>query len=146
MQLNKFTDFAVRLLMYLTQSQDQLNTIAQAAQALQVSENHLVKITHFMSKQGWVISTRGRGGGISIAAETLDLPLGEMIRILENDEKVVDCLHPHACILRFNCQLKGVLDQALEQFYQHLNQYTLKDAFVKGKSHQSTHAIEILNI
>lgn len=59
MQLNKFTDFGLRLLMYLLQPSDDVVTIAQAAHVLKISENHLVKVTHFMAKQGWIISTRG---------------------------------------------------------------------------------------
>lgn len=127
MQLNKFSDFGLRLLMYLLQPRDELATIAQAAQDLKISENHLVKVTHFMSKQGWIISTRGKGGGIRLAEHAYELPIGELVRTLEHDEKAVNCLEP-ACVLRFSCGLKSVLDQALEQFYQHLNSYQLKDA------------------
>ncbi|KAF7276614.1 hypothetical protein GWI33_010028 [Rhynchophorus ferrugineus] len=127
MQLNKFSDFGLRLLMYLLQPSEQLVTIAEAARALKISENHLVKVTHFMAKQGWIISTRGKGGGIRLAPDAFDLPIGEIIRTLENDKKVINCLEP-ACVLRFSCSLKSILDQALEQFYQHLNQYQLKDA------------------
>lgn len=127
MQLNKFSDFGLRLLMYLLQPSETLVTIAQAAKALQVSENHLVKVTHFMAKQGWIISTRGKGGGIRLAPSAYQLPIGEIIRTLEHDEKAVNCLEP-ACVLRFSCGLKSVLDDALEQFYQHLNQYQLQDA------------------
>lgn len=127
MQLNKFTDYGLRLLMYLLQPSDGVVTIAQAAHVLKISENHLVKVTHFMAKQGWIISTRGKGGGIRLAPQALMLPIGEIVRTLEHDEKAINCLEP-ACVLRFSCGLKSVLDQALEQFYQHLNQYQLQDA------------------
>jgi Rrf2 family nitric oxide-sensitive transcriptional repressor len=127
MQLTKFTDYGLRLLIYLLQPSDGLRTITQAACVLQVSENHLVKVTHFMVKQGWLISTRGKGGGIRLAPQALSLPLGEMVRCLEHDQQIVNCSQP-ACALRVNCGLNGILDQALEQFYQHLNQYQLQDA------------------
>lgn len=135
MQLNKFTDFGLRLLMLLSQPSNDLMTIAQAAHLLQISENHLIKITHFMAKQGWIISTRGKGGGIRIATSSFDLKLGEIIRVFENNTSVVNCDQP-ACVLRFSCTLKGLLDQALEQFYQYLNQFTLKDA-LKASVHMS---------
>ena len=127
MQLNKFSDFGLRLLMFLLQPSPELVTIAQAARALQISENHLVKVTHFMAKKGWIISTRGKGGGIRLAPDTYTLPIGEIIRTLEHDEKAVNCIEP-ACVLRFSCGLKSVLDEALEHFYQYLNQYQLQDA------------------
>lgn len=126
MQLNKFTDFGLRLLMLLAQPRNDLMTIAQAAKLLQVSENHLIKITHFMAKQGWIISTRGKGGGIRIAPTTHELRLGDMVRILENSPSVVNCNEP-ACVLRFACTLKSILDQALAAFYQYLNQFQFKD-------------------
>ena len=67
-----------------------------------------------MAKQGWIISTRGKGGGIRLAPSAYQLPIGEIIRTLEHDEKAVNCLEP-ACVLRFSCGLKSVLDDALEQ-------------------------------
>ncbi len=54
MQLNKFTDYALRILMYVSQPKALPHTIAELAQALQVSENHLMKIVHFMAKQQWM--------------------------------------------------------------------------------------------
>ncbi|KAA8733269.1 Rrf2 family transcriptional regulator [Acinetobacter qingfengensis] len=150
MQLNKFTDYGLRLLMYLLQPSDELVTIAEAARALKISENHLVKVTHFMAKQGWLISTRGKGGGIRLAPKALDLPIGEIVRTLEHDQKAINCLEP-ACVLRFSCGLKSVLDQALEQFYRYLNQYQLRDALhhpviYSLTKDQNTSAIDIVQI
>ena len=141
MQLNKFTDYGLRLLIYLLQPSDGLLTITQAAHALQISENHLVKVTHFMVKQGWVISIRGKGGGIRIAPQALTLPIGEMVRCLQHDQKTVNCLEP-ACTLRFSCGLKSLLDQALEQFYQYLNQYQLQDALQNPVLFSLNHSTE----
>ena len=66
MQLNKFTDYALRILMYISQPRDTPYTIAEIARDLYVSQNHLMKIVHFMSKQDWIIATRGKGGGIRL--------------------------------------------------------------------------------
>ena len=158
MQLNKFSDYGLRLLMFLLQpskdaSSNGLMTIAQAASALKISENHLVKVRHFMVKQGWIISTRGKGGGIRLAPEAYTLALGDIVRILEHDQKAVNCLEP-ACALRFSCGLKPLLDQALEQFYQHLNGFQLRDALhqpvlyslTKDASLERTNTNEIASI
>ncbi|HMY27937.1 MAG: Rrf2 family transcriptional regulator [Moraxellaceae bacterium] len=128
MQLNKFTDYGLRLLMYLIKSSDQLHTIAQVAHDLHISENHLVKVSHFLAQQGWIISTRGKGGGIRIHPEAMYLSIGEVIRTLEHDEKVIDCLGIE-CNLRRDCHLNSLFPLAIEQFYQYLNQYQLKDAW-----------------
>ncbi|CAB1218614.1 RrF2 family transcriptional regulator [Acinetobacter bouvetii] len=124
MQLNKFTDYALRILMYIAQPRDMPYTIAEIAQDLHVSQNHLVKIVHFMGKQDWLITTRGKGGGIRLNPQALELNLGQIVRILQGENQIVECNTP-PCVLRSKCGLKGILDQALEQFYLSLDQYSL---------------------
>lgn len=122
MQLTKFTDYGLRILLYLSPQRDELYTIAELADNLHVSQNHLVKIVHFMAKQHWLITTRGKGGGIRLSPETLNLPLGEIVRTLQNTPHIINCDNP-VCVLRPQCRLKGVLEAALEQFYASLNQH-----------------------
>lgn len=126
MQLNKFTDYGLRILMYVARPQDTPYTIAQIAEDLQVSQNHLVKIVHFMAKQQWIITSRGKGGGIRLSPTIFNQPLGEIVRILQGNVSIVECNEP-PCVLRDHCGLKGILDQAMQEFYQHLNRYTLED-------------------
>lgn len=126
MQLNKFTDYGLRILIHIAQPREQLYTIPELAEYFQISQNHLVKIVHFMAKQQFIITTRGKYGGLQIHPNALTMPLGEIIRILQDDPPIVNCAEP-PCILRPTCGLKSVLDQALLQFYYSLNQYTLAD-------------------
>lgn len=126
MQMNKFTDYALRILMYISRPSEVPYTIAEIATNLNVSQNHLVKIVHFMGKQEWIITTRGKGGGIKLNPQSLNLKLGNIVRILQGDHQIVEC-HQPPCVLRIRCGLKGILDEALEQFYQSLDQYQLKD-------------------
>lgn len=126
MQLNKFTDYALRILMYISLPRDTPYTIAEIAQDLNVSQNHLVKIVHFMGKQDWLITTRGKGGGLRLNPVILEFRLGHIVRILQGDAQIVECNTP-PCVLRSRCGLKGILDQAVEQFYQSLDQYTVVD-------------------
>ncbi|MBP7783337.1 Rrf2 family transcriptional regulator [Acinetobacter faecalis] len=126
MQLNKFTDYALRILLYIAQPRDMPYTIAEIAEDLHVPKNHLVKIVHFMGQHDWIITTRGKGGGIRLNPQALNSQLGEIVRILQGDHQIVECNTP-PCVLRSKCGLKGILDQALEQFYISLNQYTLND-------------------
>ncbi|NNP72031.1 transcriptional regulator [Acinetobacter defluvii] len=147
MQLNKFTDYALRLVLYTAQPRDTPYTIAEIAKDLKVSENHLVKIVHFMAKQGWLITTRGKGGGIRLNPEVSTLRLGAMVRILQGEAPIVECNTP-PCVLRRRCGLKGILDNAVEQFYQVLDQYTIADVLSRSTniptSKQS--AIELIQL
>ncbi|MDH2998010.1 transcriptional regulator [Pasteurellaceae bacterium LFhippo2] len=124
MQLNKFTDYGFRILIYISRPREEVYTITELADKLQLSQNHLVKIVHFMAKQNWIVTSRGRGGGIKLAPLALTTPLGEMVRTLQGDEPLVNCAKP-LCTISPKCGLKAVFDQAMIQFYQYLNQYTL---------------------
>ena len=124
MQLNKFTDYALRILMYIARPRENAYTIAEIAENLQVSQNHLVKIVHFMGKQKWIITTRGKGGGIHLHPQAKKIRLGEIVTILQGDSEIVDCI---PCILRPHCGLKSILDHALDRFYESLDQYTLEE-------------------
>ena len=122
--------------MYIAQPKEVPYTIAELANELQVSENHTMKIVHFMAKQDWLITTRGRGGGIRMNPLTLKIPLGQIVRILQQDSQVVECNTP-PCVLRKNCGLKGILDDAVEQFYASLDQYTLSEVVTPLQGHYS---------
>src|SRR5690606_9549143 len=146
MQLNKFTDYALRILMYIAQPKEEPYNIAELANELQVSENHAMKIVHFMAKQDWLITTRGRGGGIRLNPLTLNIPLGQIVRILQQDSQVVECNTP-PCVMRSNCGLKGMLDHAVDQFYNSLDHYTLSDVVPPLPGHFSTQsAIQLINL
>ena len=132
--------------MYIAQPKEMPYTIAELANELQVSENHTMKIVHFMAKQDWLITTRGRGGGIRMNPLTLKIPLGQVVRILQQDSQVVQCNTP-PCVLRKNCGLKGILDNAVEQFYASLDQYTLSEVVTPLQGHYSIQSpIGLINL
>lgn len=132
--------------MYIAQPKEMPYTIAELANELQVSENHAMKIVHFMAKQDWLITTRGRGGGIRMNPLTLKIPLGQIVRILQQDSQVVECNTP-PCVLRKNCGLKGILDDAVEQFYASLDQYRLSEVVTPLQGHYSIQSpIDLINL
>jgi Rrf2 family nitric oxide-sensitive transcriptional repressor len=149
MQLTHFTDLGLRVLMYTSQPQrvtrsGQAITISEIAQSLNVSRNHLVKVVHFMAVQQWLVTTRGKGGGLALAKTPEQYNLGQVVRVLEGTTQVVNCADP-PCALRFGCGLKGLLDQALQAFYQSLDQYTLSD-IIQGKTQEILSELQRINI
>ncbi|MFZ6871347.1 RrF2 family transcriptional regulator [Undibacterium sp. Di27W] len=136
MQLTHFTDLGMRVLMYLSHKdrQDPV-TISEIADKFSVSRNHLVKVVHFLAQKNWIITTRGKGGGMALAQDAKQYRLGSVIRELEGVTALIDCATP-PCALRGNCQLKSVLDQALYAFYATLDKYTLQDA-IGGNTHEA---------
>lgn len=150
MQLNKFSDYALRVLMYVSRPRELPYTIAEISENLHISKNHLVKIVHFMAKQNWLLTSRGKGGGIRLNPQALSARVGEVLRILESDQNIVECNTP-PCVLRSHCGLKGILNQAVEHFYQSLDQFTLSDVLAlstpeKVKNPQHLSLIELINL
>ncbi|OZI74525.1 Rrf2 family transcriptional regulator [Bordetella genomosp. 12] len=128
MQLTRFSDFGLRVLMYLTQcrARAQPVTIPEIAERFAISRNHLVKVVHFMSQQGWVAATRGKGGGLALARPAQTYRLGQLLRVLEHQAGLVDCGDP-PCALQGACRLAGVLNDSLQIFYESLDRHTLAD-------------------
>lgn len=127
MQLNRFTDLGLRVLMYLThRDRDQPVTISEIAERFAVSRNHLVKVVHFMGLQGWLNNSRGKGGGLALAQPPEHYRLGQVIRVLEGNAPLIDCAEP-PCALRQDCQLKALLDVGMQAFFSTLDGYTLRD-------------------
>lgn len=128
MRLTTMTDYAMRLLMYVAQRPERLCTIAEVAQAYGISEAHLMKVTHRLSLQGWLKTIRGKGGGMCLAAAPKDINLGSVVRSIEPDFYLVDCLTGDTnCNLMGHCKLTGIMSGALQSLMQYLDGYTLAD-------------------
>ncbi|PIT14756.1 hypothetical protein BGI30_03835 [Snodgrassella alvi] len=130
MQLNRFTDLGLRVLIslqYLPESE--LTTVELLAKQLNVSRNHLVKIVYFMAQTGWIDSFKGRNGGIRLAAPSHQLKLGDIILALEQTSSetpaIINCQQPSCSMTEF-CNLPQVFNEALQAFYHSLNHYTLR--------------------
>lgn len=128
MQLTRFTDLSLRVLMYLAwQPEGTGSNIAVMAKAYSVPENHMVKVVHHLGKLGLVKTTRGRKGGVQLARPRAEIRIGDVVRQTEPGFDLVDCELPQPCPLRIACRLKSALDQAMDNFLLELNQYTLAD-------------------
>lgn len=128
MRLARMTDYAIRLLMYVAQRPERLCTIAEVAGAYDISQTHLMKITNQLASDGWLQTTRGKGGGIRLARPASEIVLGDVVRTMEPDFFIVECFSTgHSCMLHGSCELTGVMDGALRSFLAYLDSYTLAD-------------------
>ena len=127
MQITRFTDLGLRVLMYLAVGERQaLATIPEVAGQFEVSRNHLVKVVHRLGQLQLIVTTRGKGGGIALARPAADYRLGEILRQLEENPSLIECGNP-PCVIRQGCRLKAALDDALQAFFNQLDGYTLAD-------------------
>lgn len=128
MRLTSFSDYTLRVLIYLTLNQGRLTTIQSIADSYGISENHLMKVVHHLSKTGVIESVRGKGGGIRLARPADSIHIGAVIRSAEGDLPIVECLGGSSqCRIARNCGLAGILAGAFENLYAYLDRYTLAD-------------------
>lgn len=128
MRLTTMTDYAMRLLMHVGRNPGRLCTIAEIAQAYAISEAHLMKVTHQLALAGWIDTVRGKGGGMRLAHAPDAIGLGQVVRSIEPDFRLVECLGDGSeCQLDGRCRLTGILDGALQDFLAHLDRHTLAD-------------------
>jgi Rrf2 family nitric oxide-sensitive transcriptional repressor len=130
MRLTTFSDFSLRVLIYLGTAQGRLVTINQIATAYGVSANHLMKVVHHLARRGYIETVRGKGGGMRLARSPQAINVGAVVRATEDNFALVDCFEHGAgpdCRIERVCALKHALAQALEAFLATLDRYTLAD-------------------
>lgn len=129
MRLTAFTDYSLRVLIYLAADTSRRATIGEIAATYGISENHLVKVVHFLGRQGWIDTVRGKGGGLQLAMAPEAVNVGRVVRDTEGAALPAECFAEDGghCLIDGSCRLKGVLAEAVAAFYAALDAYTLAD-------------------
>ena len=134
MQLTKFSDYALRVLMYAHAAGDRRVTIEEMAASYSISRAHLMKVVNALTRAGYLTAVRGRSGGLTLARPAETIRLGEVIRSTEPDFALVECFATgNRCVITGCCRLPGVLSEALAAFLETLDQHTLADIALKPR-------------
>ena len=129
MQLTRFTDYSLRVLVFLGAHPDRLCTISETAQAYRISGNHLMKVVNRLSAVGYIQTFRGKGGGMQLSRAPKMINLGDVVRHMEDRFDIVECFNEKLqdCPLLPACALRSVLADALRNFMATLDRHTLQD-------------------
>jgi Rrf2 family nitric oxide-sensitive transcriptional repressor len=129
MQLTRFTDYSLRVLMYLAVRPERLGQIEEISKSYGISRGHVMKVVRGLSRHGFIDSVRGRGGGIRLARPTSEIGLGEVVRATEENLGLVECLSIDggSCVVQPACGLQTALGMALEAFFVVLDDFTIED-------------------
>ena len=130
MQLTRFTDYALRVLMHLASREDERCTIGAIAASQAISGNHLMKVVHQLARQGYVATLRGNGGGLRLARAPGTISIGAVVRDMEETLAPAECLDAGracGCHLLPSCRLQPLLRDAQQAFLRHLDGYSLSD-------------------
>jgi Rrf2 family transcriptional regulator, nitric oxide-sensitive transcriptional repressor len=127
-RLTTFSDYALRLLLYVASAGDRLVTIEETANIYGISRAHLMKVANLLTRAGFLKPVRGRFGGLALGKHPQDIVLGEVVRLAEPDFALVECFGAdNRCIITPHCGLPGILNEALNAFIQTFDRYTLAD-------------------
>lgn len=128
MKLTRFSDYSLRILMYLAVKGDEVSTMTEIAEGYRISRNHVMKVVYELGQMGYLSTTRGKNGGIRLRLDPEKINIGKLIRDTEKNMVIVECFGAeNHCRITPACVLKGALTRALSAFLHELDQYTLAD-------------------
>lgn len=127
--LTKFSDYSLRLLIYLGVHDDRLVSVGEVSRAYRMSPHIMVKVVQLLVAQGLIASVRGRHGGLRLKKAAADINVGRLIRRTEPGWDLVECFDAdgNTCPIDPACGLKGALKRAQRAFLGVLEEYTLAD-------------------
>lgn len=127
MQLTLYTDYSLRVLIYLGVHSDSKATITEITRFYDISRNHLVKVVHNLANHGYICTHRGKGGGMQLARPPQKINIGDVVRHTEANFHIVTCFDTAQppCRIQPICVLKGVLENAHHSFMSVLDGCTL---------------------
>jgi len=132
MHLTRYTDYALRVLLYLAVKGEERSTINEIAESYDISRNHLMKVVQDLSHRGYVTTIRGKNGGLLINRAPEDISLGRLIRDTESELGLVECFRENnQCPITAACRARSILNEALAAFMAVLDRYTLADLLGK---------------
>ncbi len=128
MRLTNFTDYSLRVLIFLAATPQRRTTIAEIAGVFGISENHLMKVSHVLGKAGVLANVRGKGGGLELAMAPNAINVGYVVRLTEGAPRLAECFDAtNTCCITPACILRRVLNDSMRAFYAVLDRYTLED-------------------
>ena len=134
MQLTYFSDYSLRLVMYLAMHPGRLVAIQEVSRAYGVSHHHLVKVVQVLVSSGVITSVRGRAGGLCLNRRPEDINVGDLVRLTEPHFAIVECFDrgTNTCPIAAACGLKRMFVEAQQAFLNVLDGHTLAD-FLPGR-------------
>ena len=129
MQLTRYSDYSLRVLIYLALAPERLATIEEIARSYDISRAHLMKVVHRLGQCGYIVTVRGKGGGMRLAQAPEAINIGALVRDTEDNMDIAECFSAEnqKCPMLPDCALQSVLREARQSFLATLDFYCLAD-------------------
>jgi Rrf2 family nitric oxide-sensitive transcriptional repressor len=131
--LTQFSDYSLRLVIYLACHPEQVVSADEVSRAFGISRHHLVKVVQTLTNLGVVEAQRGRGGGMRLAMRPSEINVGWLIRQAEPHFNLLECFDPetNTCPIAPACGLKGLLHRAQQAFLGVLDESNLEQLLTR---------------
>lgn len=144
MQLSRFTDYSVRVLLYSAANPERLVTLSEISQFYNISLEHLRKVVHNLGKLEYLKTQRGKKGGMQLNMAPCDINMGQLIARIEGDTPLIDCKGQDCNIINL-CQFSQALNKAKSAFYFELQQLSLHDMIDQTSLQSMINDVEIID-
>ncbi len=92
MRLNNTSKYAIRILSYIANNNQQLHNAKELSETLDIPYKFLTKIMTELTKSNFIISTRGREGGYTLSRPTDEITIMDVLQNFNDIIYQKDCL------------------------------------------------------
>lgn len=140
LRFSQSTDLAIHGLWALARLDGQhLMLLSEIARTQNVSTSYLAKVFQKLGRAGLVTAVRGKRGGYTLARRPEAITVGDVVRAMEADQPMYQCLaRERCCEAEPDCLLLHVFAEAERQMYAVLDGVTLANLmadFLRNKEH-----------
>ena len=128
MKISTFSDYCLRILIFLAVTRDRNVSAREISEYYNVSFHHIAKASKWLTREGYLIAIKGKGGGLQLSRAPEDIAIGSVIRKAEDGIGMVECMRKDGkCAIHGACGLQTILKKAQDQFYKTLDEFSLAD-------------------
>ena len=133
--LSQKTRYTIRALQHLADQVDRSDPVplAEISEKQNIPAKFLTVILSEMSREGIVLSFRGRDGGYKLALPAVDISYGDIVRLTRGSLALVPCASRYAhekcknCVAEDVCRLRSLMLQVRDETASVLDRITLAD-------------------
>ncbi len=126
MKISKKSQYGLRSLVYLAQRDKEFSSLRMVSEAENIPFDYLEKIFSKLEKGGLLKSKKGSQGGYTLSKSAAKIKVGQVLRILEGEINLVDCIGPKKCSRRSNCLTITAWDKIQKSLQKTIDSITLK--------------------
>ncbi len=130
--ITRNTDYAVRALCCIAEQKQEIISAGQLVKSLEMPRPFLRKILQTLNKKGLLNSSKGKGGGFTLAVSPGEITLTDVMKIFQGPVRLNECKFKKSnCPYITNCLLKNKIDEIEKEVIVKLKAITMASIIKK---------------